>query len=256
MIGPFPAQEVDCFRIAMWSGPRNISTTLLRSFESRPDTHVCDEPLYAHYLVSTGLNHPGRDEIIARHECDWRVVVDQLTAGRPPGGVPINYQKHMAHHLLPHIDRAWLGRLTNCFLIRNPEEMLLSLLKHYPSAGVNDTGLPQQVELFWQLQNSTGQLPLVIDARDVLESPRMMLTALCSRIGIPFDDAMLRWEMGFRDTDGIWAKHWYDKVVKSTGFAPYTPSRGSLPAGYRGILNECVDCYVQLYAHRLKAVAA
>ena len=147
--------------IAMWSGPRNISTAMMRAFGSRPDTAVTDEPLYAHYLKVTGVAHPGRDAILAAHESDWRKVADELT-GPVPGGRAIWYQKHMAHHLLPMIDRGWLDRLTHAFLIREPDEMLASLVKTYPLAGLADTGLPQQCEIFDRVAERIGRAPPVV----------------------------------------------------------------------------------------------
>ena len=145
-------------RIAMWSGPRNISTALLRSWGNRPDTAVCDEPLYAHYLQQTGLDHPGAAEVIAHHEPDWRKAVAGLV-GAVPGGKPIFYQKHMAHHLLPQVGRDWLGRLTHAFLIRDPRAMLPSLDKVFPNPGLADTGLPQQREIFALVPRSRPTCP-------------------------------------------------------------------------------------------------
>lgn len=237
-------------RIAMWSGPRNISTAMLRSWGNRPDTFVCDEPLYAHYLRETGRDHPGRDEVIAHHEPDWRKVVAWLT-GPVPEGKPIFYQKHMAHHLLPGIDRGWLDKLTHCFLIREPREMLTSLIRKYPNITLADTGLPQQVEILRFVQGKTGQTPPILDARDVLENPRGMLTSLCQRLGIGFTDAMLTWPPGRRETDGLWAKYWYDAVEKSTGFQPYKPKDDQVPPQYTAVLADCEQHYAELHALRL-----
>ncbi len=237
-------------RIAMWSGPRNISTAMLRSWGSRADTFVCDEPLYAHYLRETNLPHPGRAEIIAAHEPDWRKVVAWLT-GPIPEGRSIFYQKHMAHHLLDSIERDWLDALTHCFLIREPEEMLTSLLNKYDRVGLADTGLPQQRELFRRVRGQQDTSPPVLDARDVLEDPRGLLEALCARLGIPFDDAMLHWEPGPRATDGIWARHWYDAVEQSTGFGPYRQKGQRVPATHRGLLADCEEIYAELHADRL-----
>lgn len=238
--------------IAMWSGPRNISTALMRSWGQRSDTFVCDEPLYAHYLVATGLDHPGRDEVIASQDSDWRRVVDALT-GEIPGGRKVFYQKHMAHHLLPDIGRDWLSKVTSAFLIRSPDEMLTSLLRVTPGAGLDDTGLPQQWELFERQRAITGAVPPVVDARDVLENPRGMLTALCGALGLPFDEAMLSWPAGRRDTDGVWAKHWYAAVEKSTGFAPYRQRDIDIPSRLGGVLDECRRIYDRLYEHRITA---
>jgi hypothetical protein len=237
-------------RIAMWSGPRNISTALMRAWENRPDTVVIDEPFYAHYLLATGLPHPGASEVIAQHELDPRRIIDTLL-GPVPGGAPIFYQKHMAHHLLPGIDRAWLDHVTNCFLVRDPREMLASLAKAIPHPRLEDTGLPQQVEIFNHVRGRTAELPVVLDARDVLQNPERTLRMLCDRLGIDFSDRMLHWPAGPRDTDGIWAPHWYAAVWKSTGFEPYRPKQEPLPPYLHDLRDECVAFYEHLHAHRL-----
>jgi hypothetical protein len=242
-------------RIAMWSGPRNISTAMMRSWGSRPDTAVCDEPLYACYLKATGIDHPGRDEVIAHHESDWRKVTAWLT-GPIPGGRPVWYQKHMSHHLLPEIGRDWLTSLINCFLIREPGEMIVSLAKVTPNPRLEDTGLPQQLELFEAERARTGRIPPVIDARDVLTDPRGTLAALCGAVGLPFDEAMLRWPPGPRPTDGVWARHWYSAVEKSTGFEPYRPRDEKPPEHLRLILARCEEIYRALHPHRLRAAVS
>lgn len=239
-------------RIAMWSGPRNISTALMRSWESRDDTFVCDEPLYAYYLSRTDVDHPGREEVLASQDSDWRKVVAYLT-GDIPGGKAIFYQKHMAHHLLPGIDRGWVESLRNVFLIRDPGEMLTSLIKVTPGATMDDTGLPQQWELFVRLRDVVGATPPVIDAKDVLDDPRGVLARLCSKLGIPFQEEMLSWRQGPRDTDGVWAKYWYDAVEKSTGFQPYTPKPDEVPARVQTVYEACRVSYDKLYEHRLLA---
>ena len=239
-------------RIAMWSGPRNISTALMRAWGNRPDTFVTDEPLYAHYLRETGLPHPGADEVIRCGEPDWRAAAAWLT-GPVPEGKAIWYQKHMSHHLLPQIGREWLGQLTNCFLIREPREMLTSLIRIYSDAGLPDTGLPQQVELFLRERERTGAIPPVLDARDVLNDPRGMLSGLCERLGVEFTDRMLSWPPGPRATDGVWAKHWYSAVERTTGWEPYTPKPDPVPAHLSGLLEECEALYQQLYVHRIQA---
>jgi hypothetical protein len=236
--------------IAMWSGPRNISTALMRAFGSRADTAVCDEPLYAYYLARTGVEHPLRAEIVARGETDWRAVAAFLT-GPVPDGKAVFYQKHMAHHLLPEVGRAWLDGLVHAFLIRDPREMLLSLRKVTPHPGVRDTGLPQQVELFRATRARAGCAPPVVDARDVLADPPGMLRRLCSALGLEFTPAMLAWEPGLRPTDGIWAEHWYADVARSTGFAPYAPRAGALGPELEAVHAECVGFYRELHEHRL-----
>lgn len=237
-------------RLAMWSGPRNISTALMRSWDSRLDTFVSDEPLYAHYLLKTGVPHPGAAEVIARHETDWKKVVAVIT-GPIPEGKSIWYQKHMAHHLLPEIDREWLHRLVHGFLIRDPGEMLASLVKNVPEPRLEDTGLPQQLELFEYVRRRIGRTPPILDARDVLENPRRALTMLCDAVGVPFSESMLSWAPGRRPTDGVWGPYWYDAVEKSTGFEPYRPKAERVPDSLGPLLQQCRAVYEELFRHRL-----
>ena len=234
----------------MWSGPRNISTALMRAWGNRPDTVVCDEPFYAHYLLKTGLDHPGREEVIAHHETDWRKVVAWLT-GPAAEGKKIFYQKHMAHHLLPEIDRSFLRRLTHCLLIRHPAEMLTSLTKVLPSPRLADTGLPQQLEILQLVREATGVAPPIIDARDILENPRRMLELLCGALGVEFSETMLSWPAGRRPTDGIWAKHWYSAVESSTGFERHRPKQQPVPEHLKPLFDECLSCYGKLHDQRL-----
>lgn len=239
-------------RVAMWSGPRNISTAMMRSWGNRPDTLVCDEPLYAHYLQRTSIDHPGAEEVLAHHERDWRKVVDWLT-GPVPSGKAIFYQKQMAHHLLAEIDRDWLRQVKNCFLIREPREMLTSLVRHLPSPTLADTGLPQQVEIFELERRRTGRIPPVIDARDVLDNPEGLLRRLCESLALPFLEEMLRWPPGRRDTDGIWARHWYQAVETSTGFRPFKPKPDPVPERLGRLLETSLPYYGRLREHRLLA---
>jgi hypothetical protein len=237
-------------RIAMWSGPRNISTAMMRSFGNRADCFVSDEPFYAHYLAHTGKDHPGRAEVIAHHESDWRTVARTL-AGEIPEGRRVWYQKHMSHHLLPQMEREWMTALRHAFLIRSPDEMLASLARVLPEPKLEDTGLPQQVELYDWLVARTGRAPPVVDARDVLADPRGTLTLLCAALGIPFDDAMLHWPPGPRAADGVWAKHWYGAVERSTGFEPPKPATADVPARLEGLRAECAALHARLHARRL-----
>jgi hypothetical protein len=244
----------ETLRIAMWSGPRNISTTLMRSFGARDDTFVADEPLYAHYLLATGVGHPGREEILARHDTDWRSVARWLT-GPVPGGRRVFYQKHMSKHLLPHMDRGWLDALAHAFLIREPGEMLASFARVVAAPTVADTGLPEQVELFERVADRLGRAPPVVDARDVLEDPPGVLARLCAALGLGYTDAMLSWPAGRRDSDGAWAPHWYAAVEQSTGFGPPPPRVASLPGGLARVLDDCRPFYERLAAVRLRAGA-
>ncbi len=238
-------------RIAMWSGPRNISTAMMRAWENRPDTVVIDEPFYAFYLRATGAEHPGAEEVMACGETDWRKVVAELTTGRPASG-QIIYQKQMTHHLLPEIGREWLGEVTNCFLIRHPREVITSYLRKNRAPAPEDVGYPQQVEIFEWVRRRTGITPAVIDARDVLENPARVLRSLCEAVSVEFSAAMLSWPPGLRESDGVWAKHWYAEVERSTGFRHYVEKNDEVPERLRGVYERCLEAYEQLRAHRLQ----
>ena len=235
----------------MWSGPRNISTAMMRAWGNRPDTAVVDEPFYAHYLHATGAAHPAADEVMAKGETDWRKVVQQLT-GNAPGGKPIFYQKQMTHHFLPHIDRGWLASVTNCFLIRDPRDVIASYIRKNHDPTVEDVGFTQQAEIFDIVRTQTGATPPVIDAQDVLENPRRTLTLLCEALGVEFTDAMLSWPPGLRETDGVWAKHWYTEVATSTGFRRATTEHPEVPRHLEPVYDTCRAIYDRLTAERLR----
>lgn len=230
----------------MWSGPRNISTAMMRSWGSRPDCAVSDEPLYGHYLSwlppHRRAEHPAADEVIAAMDCDWQSVAATLT-GPVPGGRPIWYQKHMAHHLTPGMDLGWVEGLTNCFLIRDPAAMIASFIKVIPNPTPADLGLPQQVALFKRIRAATGRTPPVVDSADVLRDPRGTLSELCAAVGVPFCDAMLAWNPGTRPEDGVWAPHWYSGVYESTGFGPFVPKKEAVPERLRAVHRECEALY-------------
>jgi len=237
-------------RIALWSGPRNISTAMMRSWGNRPDTFVCDEPFYAHYLHATGRQHPGAGEVIASGETDWRKVIEHLI-GDVPEGKRVFYQKQMTHHLLPNIDRAWLDDVTNCFLIRDPREVIVSYIRKNNDPTLEDIGFVQQAEIFDRLRTHTGAVPPVIDARDVLENPRRILGLLCDAVGVEFTHSMLSWAPGLRGTDGIWAKHWYGEVARSTSFQPYSPKNEPVPERLHAVYEKAREVYELLHQHRL-----
>ena len=239
-------------RLAMWSGPRNVSTALMRAWGNRDDTLVVDEPFYAHYLVQTGLEHPGRDEVLEHHERDWRRVVESLLAPLPPG-VAILYQKQMSHHLLTGMGRDWLDAMTHAFLIRDPQPMLASLVDRLGQFDLAATGLPQQVEIFEHVRRSSGMLPAVVDAADLLAAPGPVLQALCDRLGLPFSPRMLNWPPGPRATDGVWARHWYQRVERSTGFErPPMRSEMVLEGRLAELDLQCRPLYQRLYVHRIR----
>jgi len=229
----------------MWSGPRNISTALMRSFGARADTLVVDEPLYAYYLAETGIAHPGRDEILASQPRRWEEVAEALT-GPLPSGVDVYYQKHMTHHLLPGVGRAWVGRMANAFLIRDPEHVVASYAKVRGEPTLADLGYAQQVEIFRAYGGP------VVDAADLLADPPGVLAKLCVALGIPFDPGMLSWEPGRRETDGVWAPHWYAAVEASTGFAAPDRTPRVVPERLRPLADECRPYYEEMASQRLR----
>lgn len=238
--------------IAMWSGPRNLSTAMMRSFESRGDTHVSDEPFYGCFLKESGADHPMREEVIAAMDCDWKSVMESLR-GEAPGGSPIWYQKHMWHHMAGPIGYEDFPGFTHAFLIREPERMIASYLRKRELAAFEDFGLERQAEFFDREADRLGHAPPVIDANDVLSDPEGLLRSLCLALFIPFDPAMLHWKPGRRETDGPWAAHWYGAVEKSTGFGRPEPGPAQLPDDARRLADRCRPFYERLSAHRLAA---
>jgi hypothetical protein len=243
----------DPIRIAMWSGPRNISTAMMRSFENRGDTAVSDEPFYAAYLAKSGADHPMREESLASQPQDWREVAETLT-GPVPGGKPVWYQKHMTHHMLPGFGLDWSASCRNAFLIRDPDAVLASYIQKRPDVALADLGFERQWELFEREVDRLGHAPPVIDAADVLADPRGTLAALCAALEIPFTDKMLGWPPGRRATDGVWAPVWYGAVERSTGFArPRTEAPAPLPDRLRPLADAGRRIYERLQSHRLTA---
>jgi len=237
-------------RIAMWSGPRNISTAMTRAWGNRQDTFVVDEPFYAYYLKATGTRHPGAEELIATGEVDWRKIVAQLT-GPISTDKSIFFQKQMTHHLLAEVDRQWLDAVTNYFLIRDPREVIASYIKKRKNPALEDLGYVQQAEIFDFVRTRVKSLPPVLDAKDVLENPERMLQLLCKTLGVEFSESMLSWPPGLRETDGIWAKYWYSEVAKTTSFRPYRSGKNEMPQRFREIYERCRECYEKMYQHRL-----
>lgn len=236
-------------RLAMWSGPRHISTALMRSWENRPDTEVIDEPLYAHYLQYTGLEHPLREEILGAMESDWRRVAAQLTAEVAQDR--ILYQKHMTHHLTPDVGLDWIDELDNCFLIRDPRQVVRSYSAKREALGPEELGYHQQHRLFERIRARTGRTPPVIDIEEVLQHPRPILEELCRRLELPFREEMLRWPAGRRASDGVWASHWYEAVERTTGFSPTTAKRDALSSDQEAIAEACSPFYEELSAYRI-----
>lgn len=238
--------------VCLWSGPRNVSTALMYSFAQRPDTRVVDEPLYGHFLRVTGTLHPGRDEVMANVNCDGNAVMNELLSESSRGS-GVLFMKQMAHHLV-QVDKSFLAQTANIFLIRDPQQMLPSLTIQLPEAGLFDTGLKMQWELYEELVDS-GQSPAIIDSRELLLNPPDVLSRLCQHLGIPFFDDMLTWPAGPIDEDGIWAPHWYHAVHRSTGFAAYQHKTG-FPERLKPLLDECAPWYERLYARAIRADGA
>jgi hypothetical protein len=239
----------DVVRLAMWSGPRNISTALMRSWENRRDSFVVDEPFYAHFLASTGIDHPGRDEVLAVGETDWRVVVERLLGPVEPG-VRVFYQKQMAHHLTGEMDDfGWLSSLDNVMLIRDPAEVVASYIRSRATVTPADIGVWRQLALHDEIA-ALGSPPRVIDSADFLRDPRRYLEALCAEFALPFDEAMLSWPPGRRDTDGVWGPYWYDAVWRSTGFEPYRTREVRLEGTAADVAAQCREPYDRLHALR------
>jgi hypothetical protein len=243
-----PAEPI---RIAMWSGPRAISTAMMRSFGARPDTAVTDEPFYAAYLAATGLGHPMRAEVLASQPQDPQAVVVQLL-GPVPEGKPIWYQKHMTHHMLLPFGRDWISRLRNAFLIRDPVSVLASYVQQREDVALADIGIVQQREIFEREASRLGAAPAVVEGNDILADPAGVLGRLCTALDIPYTDAMLSWPPGRRPTDGVWAPAWYEKVEQSTGFSP-PPSHEKirLPDELQRVADQARPHYEALAVHRL-----
>lgn len=235
-------------RISLWSGPRNVSTALMYSFAERSDTVVIDEPFYAHYLKVTGANHPGREEVLSDQAVDQEKIVEEILFAEYEK--PVLFIKNMAHHL-EGLGRDFLPRLTNIFLIRDPAEMLPSLIKKIPDPVMRDTAYEHQHELYRELRNR-GENPLVIDSAELLKDPKYVLNKVCEKLDIPFEESMLSWEPGPRPEDGIWAQYWYRNVHRSSGFKPYEPKNEAVPDRLQPLLAECLRYYRMLYENAIK----
>ena len=234
-------------RVGMWSGPRNVSTAMMRSFENREDTVVVDEPFYAAYLVRTGIDHPGRESVIASQPTDPAEVVARLR-GPLPDGVTVHYAKQMSHHLAADQDLAWTHDFRNVLLVRDPAEVVSSYVRSREACEPEDIGLWQQVRLLEQWDET----PPVIDAGDFLRAPEAYLRWLCDWLDIPFTPRMLSWPPGPRSSDGVWAPYWYDTVQRSTGFEPWRPREISLGEHDAAVAEACRPAYDRLHALRVR----
>ncbi len=236
--------------IVMWSGPRNLSTAMMRSFGSRADTSVVDEPFYAAYLAATGLDHPMRKEIIAAGETDWRRAA--ADCAREPVDPPIRYEKHMTHHMGEGFGLDWMRGAAIAFLIRDPASVAASYAAKRQEVTAADLGSERQAEIFDIVAQMQGAPPPVIDADDVRAAPEAVLTKLCAALGIDFDPAMLSWPPGPRATDGIWGAHWYGAVNASTGFALPDPARPALPPQLAEIADAAHPFYERLARYKIR----
>lgn len=237
-------------RIAMWSGPRNLSTALMYSFAQREDCEVWDEPFYAAYLASTGLQHPLAGQIIAAGQTDPNRVSHKCARSKP-NGCDVFYQKHMTQHMINGFDRNWLSEVTNVFLIRHPARVLASYDKKRSNPTLSDIGFKQQFELIELVMRNTGSPPIVVDSFDIRQNPAGVLQALCLAIGIEFDPSMLSWPKGGNANDGVWAAHWYESVWGSCGFSG---SEGAVPEVAEHLahcLDEAMLLYEQMAALKL-----
>jgi hypothetical protein len=238
-------------RIAMWSGPRNLSTAMMRSFGSRSDTFVSDEPFYGCFLKDSGADHPMCGEVIAAMDCDWRSVMHSLNQPTPDGSA-VWYQKHMWHHMSGPIGYDDFDSFTHAFLIREPERMIASYLRKREEAAFENFGMDRQAEFFERESDRLGTAPPVVDAHDILTDPQSVLSKLCQALGIAWDMAMLSWRAGRRETDGVWAPHWYGAVEASTGFGPPETEVVELPDGAQRVADRCRPYYERLAEHRLR----
>ena len=235
----------------MWSGPRNLSTAMMRSFGSRADTFVSDEPFYGAFLKNTGADHPMREQVIAAMDCDWRSVMASLR-GPVPDGSPVWYQKQMWHHMAGPIGYEDFEGFAHAFLIREPERMIASYLRKREAAAFENFGMDRQAEFFEREADRLGHAPPVIDANDVLANPEGVLFRLCGALGIAWDPAMLGWAPGRRETDGPWAPHWYAAVESSTSFGPPETEPVELPGDAQEVADRCRPYYERLAAHRIR----
>jgi len=231
-------------RIAMWSGPRNLSTAMMYAFGNRADFAVWDEPFYAPYLAQTGYDHPVAHHILTQHETD-PVLVGKRCLGPIPHQKTHFYMKHMPHHMLDRFPLDWAKGCVHIHLIRHPARVIASYLDKRGAVTFDDIGFAQQAQMYHALGG------LVIDSADIRADPKVMLQGLCNAIGLPFDPAMLSWDAGPRAGDGVWAKHWYGAVHQSTGFAGVEGPLPQLSGENAALLQKALPIYKKMHAARL-----
>ena len=238
-------------RIAMWSGPRNISTAMMRSFGGRSDCAVSDEPFYGAFLKTTGQRQPMADDVIASMDCDWQSVAAAMR-GPVPGSKPLWYQKHMPHHMVADISIADFPDHRHAFLIRDPQRVVASYAAKRVEVTADDLGYARQLEYVDRAARLTGQPPVVLESADILRDPEAHLRALCAALDIPWDAGMLSWESGPRESDGVWASHWYGRVLETTGFGAGENEAPRLAKSEQAIADQCRDAYTQLSELRIR----
>ena len=227
--------------VACWSGPRNISTALMRAWSSRTDTFVTDEPFYAHFLEFSQKKHPMREKIIKHYLSDYNEIVEYLTYDIP-NQKTIWYQKHMAHHINDFSKIDWIKKCENCILIRHPKEVIHSYAAKNNLKGVEELGYPQQFEIIKFLKK-VNQSYKIIDSADLLKNPKDVLSDWCESINIDFEKSMLHWEKGNHKYDGIWWRHWYDNVINTTRFQKYKEKDITIENEFDSIYNEAMEYY-------------
>jgi hypothetical protein len=238
-------------RIAMWSGPRNISTAMMRSFGGRSDCAVSDEPFYGAFLKTTGQRQPMADEVIASMDCDWQSVADSMR-GPVPDNQPLWYQKHMPHHMVADVSIADFPEHRHAFLIRDPVRVVASYAAKRVEVTAEDLGYARQLDYVDQAARITGKPPIVLDSADIVRDPETHLRALCAALDIPWDAGMLKWEAGPRDSDGIWASHWYGRVLETTGFGGSDGTVPPLDAAAQRVADECRPFYERLSEYKIR----
>ena len=240
----------DIIRIAMWSGPRNLSTTMMRSFGARADTVCVDEPFYAAWLTAAGEVHPMQEEILATQSTDPAVVAGEMLAPLPPGKT-LHYQKQMTHHMLERFPLDWVSGVRHAFLVRHPGRVIPSYMRKMDTLSLEAIGVPQQERLYREITERTGTPPPVVDSDRILENPPEMLERLCNALGIDWDPVMLHWTPGPKPEDGAWAPHWYDAVWKSSGFGSPPGPRPVLEGAAADIEKEALASYERLLKHHV-----
>ena len=235
--------------IYMWSGPRNLSTALMRSFENRDDTEVLDEPFYSFYLKNTGLKHPMHNKIINAYPNDLKQILNKIT--KLPKNNKVFYQKHMTHHLIDENNLDWLKNGKNCFLIRHPAKVINSYIKKNEILEIRDIGFKKQFEIFEIVKSKYDFNPVVINSDNILKNPKEIIMKLCERLNIKFSNKMLNWPKGPRNSDGIWSVIWYEQVNKSSTFSKYSDSNTVVPSKYQKIYKESLKIYNNMNKYSL-----